>query len=64
MSTWTGDYPINPGVGTSDGTPCSHCGYFHMGPCPRIKSIEYFPNGTIKRIDYHESKTGLENIKT
>lgn len=27
----------------------------HHGPCPRIKAIEYHPNGTVKRIEYHES---------
>lgn len=31
---------------------CGHCGVSHVGMCPFIKSIEYYPNGTIKRIEY------------
>ena len=27
---------------------------FHTGPCPRIKAIEYHPNGTIKRVEFNE----------
>jgi len=32
---------------------CNHCGFIHDGVCPRIKSIEYFENGTIKKIEYY-----------
>lgn len=32
---------------------CSHCGMLHVGPCLRIKAIEYYPNGTVKRVEYH-----------
>jgi len=32
---------------------CGHCGMYHGSVCPRIKAIEYYPNGTIKRIEYH-----------
>lgn len=32
---------------------CGHCGVYHSGPCPRVKAIEYYPNGTIKRVEYH-----------
>lgn len=35
---------------------CAHCGMLHAGPCPRIKVIEYHPNGTVKRVEYHETK--------
>ncbi len=31
---------------------CVHCGMWHTGVCPRIKSIEYYPNGMIKKIIY------------
>lgn len=39
------------GVGT-----CQHCGanVIHSGACPRIKAIEYFPDGTMKRVEYHD----------
>lgn len=32
---------------------CEHCGKPpHTGRCPRIKSVEYRKNGTIKRVEY------------
>ena len=32
--------------------PCGFCGNYHGPTCPLIKSIEYYPDGTIKRIEY------------
>lgn len=33
---------------------CGHCGNFHQGVCPRVKSIEYYHDGcTVKRVEYH-----------
>lgn len=38
---------------------CPHCGLQHynsmgvMLTCPRIKSIEYYPDGTQKRVEFH-----------
>jgi hypothetical protein len=34
-------------------TKCGHCGFIHDGVCPRIKSIEYYENGMIKKVEYH-----------
>lgn len=28
-------------------------GVWHQGACPRLKAIEYHPNGTVKRIELH-----------
>jgi hypothetical protein len=35
-------------------TICEHCGseISHKGKCPRIKCIEYWPNGTLKYVQY------------
>ena len=35
---------------------CSHdgCKVYHYGVCPKVKAIEYYPDGTIKRIEYKE----------
>ncbi len=34
---------------------CGHCGCYHaVGACPRVKAIEYFPDGTVKRVEYHQ----------
>jgi hypothetical protein len=32
---------------------CGHCGCWHTGTCPRIKRIEYYPDGTPKAVEYH-----------
>jgi hypothetical protein len=34
-------------------TFCYHCGNYHGPACPRIRAIEYYPNGTVKRVEYH-----------
>ena len=39
---------------TSTPAICPHCNYGHVGTCPRIKAIEYHPDGTVKRIEFHE----------
>ena len=31
---------------------CQHCGLLHGLRCPEVKAIEYFPGGTIKRVEY------------
>jgi hypothetical protein len=37
---------------------CGHCGFYayHYGVCPRIKAIEYHPDGNVKRVEYHEPR--------
>lgn len=40
---------------------CGHCGMYHQGQCPRIKSIEYWPDGTVKRVEYHDSQARSMN---
>ena len=33
---------------------CSYCGAYHNGMCPKVRSIEYYPNGTIKTIEFFD----------
>jgi hypothetical protein len=33
-----------------------HSGVIHGGPCPRVKAIEYHANGTVKRVEFHDTK--------
>ena len=39
---------------------CPHCSnppsnyVYHNGVCPKVKAVEYHPDGTIKRIEYKE----------
>ena len=52
-------------MSTSIVETCPYCGLYHMGRCLQIRSIEYFPNGTIKKIIYEngqkeEAKDGQE----
>lgn len=39
---------------TADAAPkCPHCGSMpHSGVCPSVKAIEYYPDGTVKRVEY------------
>ena len=48
---------------TTTGLPrenaCPYCSsdsvqVYHQGKCPKIKSIEYYENGTIKKVDFEE----------
>ena len=34
---------------------CQHCGMIHDTTCPRIKAIEYHPDGSTKRIEFHSA---------
>lgn len=36
---------------------CPHCGNWHTGVCPRVKSVEYNPDGTVRRVEYHDPAT-------
>jgi hypothetical protein len=33
---------------------CGHCGGFHVGACPAVKAVDYYPDGTVRRIEYRE----------
>lgn len=35
---------------------CPHCAGWHTGQCPRVKAIEYFQDGRIKRVEYHQEQ--------
>lgn len=32
---------------------CQHCGMIHEATCPRIRAIEYHPDGSVKRVEFH-----------
>jgi hypothetical protein len=39
---------------TNPAMPCPICNIVHAGQCPRVKAKEYFPDGTLKRIEFFE----------
>ena len=41
-------------VGANDLVKCHWCGGFHTGKCHLVKAIEYFENGTVKRVEFYE----------
>ncbi len=43
---------------------CPHCGMGHSGTCPRIRAIEYHPNGTVKRIEFHSPQPPFGQTQT
>jgi len=40
-------------VNPSEYVQCAYCGNYHRGVCALIKSIEYFPDGTVKHVEFH-----------
>jgi hypothetical protein len=32
--------------------PCGYCGMLHGSRCPSIQAIEYYPDGTVKRVEF------------
>ena len=36
---------------------CPYCGMFHIGRCPALRSIEYYPDGTVKKIVYENGQS-------
>jgi hypothetical protein len=33
---------------------CQFCGAIHSTPCPWVKAIEYHPNDSVKRVEFHD----------
>jgi hypothetical protein len=31
---------------------CRWCSGYHSGTCPKVKAIEYHPNGSVKRVEF------------
>jgi hypothetical protein len=51
--------PTSVTAGTPPSVFCPHCSggnvqVYHSGACPRVRSVEYHENGSIKRIEYRE----------
>jgi hypothetical protein len=57
MSDWTSPPTSSAGY-TTTWRACGWCGLIHGGTCPRVKAIEYHPNGQIKRVEFHEQPLG------
>lgn len=35
-----------------DEQTCMHCGGFHSRACPRVRSVEWHPNGNLAKVEY------------
>lgn len=42
---------MNTTAGTS--TACQYCGQYHGARCPLVKAIDYYPDGTVKRVEFY-----------
>ena len=54
---WDWGPTYSPGITTAadyKSETCRYCGLIHTDPgiCPRVKAIEYHPDGTIKRVEF------------
>ena len=51
--------PLNQQPGACRWCSSAYQATFHGGPCPNVRSIEYHPDGTIKRIEFQPVPTTL-----
>lgn len=42
---------------------CRYCGTYHGPACPLIKAIEYYPDGTVKRVEFKTAKDYPQSIQ-
>jgi hypothetical protein len=35
---------------------CYYCGMHHYGVCHKVKKIEYYPDGTVKMVEFHNKE--------
>ena len=37
---------------------CSNSGakIYHGGTCPRVKFVEYYPDGSVKKVEFHDTR--------
>lgn len=35
---------------------CYYCGMYHTGLCSKVKKIEYYENGSVKIVEFHEKR--------
>lgn len=47
---------------------CPYCSnehnfIYHQGVCPKVKSIEYYENGTTKKVEFHEKKVESSELE-
>lgn len=33
---------------------CPYCGSIHTSRCPQVKAFEYHPDGSLKRVEFHD----------
>lgn len=48
----------------SELVPCRWCSseahkIYHYGACPRVKRMEFYEDGTIKRVEFHDAAPAL-----
>lgn len=39
---------------------CRWCDNYHTAICPSVKAIEYYPDGTVKRVEFKESSVFVQ----
>lgn len=50
-------------TGTGQPTPvCPYCGMGHSSICPRVRAIEYHPDGSTKRVEFYNPQPDQDRI--
>ena len=50
---------MNIGNSSSETKECPYCrvGTYHLGAiCPKVKALEYYADGTLKRVEFKDEK--------
>jgi hypothetical protein len=52
--TMLGTVTTSVRVGAAVSPPvCPWCSYWHPGVCPKVRVIEFYPDGTVSRVEFH-----------
>jgi hypothetical protein len=44
-------------AGNVGGSNCTYCGGCHEGICPRVETVEFYENGSVKSVQLRELQT-------
>lgn len=40
-------------TGTNDPNKCQWCAGFHTGKCPLVKSMDFYADGTVRKVEFY-----------
>jgi len=49
-------------MSTTDVAECRWCGMIHKGMCSLVKSIEFYEDGSVKHVEFHNRSSLIEQF--